>query len=132
MFVSIALKLEKQEPAQFVCCEYCGEMFDTRKALSCHARAHLRQLGVRWSEKMPPIEALYTLMQREGTQRASDVKPESVTVAAVQWKTTASSPHTITPSSVDVTKDKSASDNTVTGILKHESNMFDIFRVLNI
>ncbi|KAI7807870.1 protein Wiz [Triplophysa rosa] len=110
------LKLEKQDPAQFVCCEYCGEMFDTRKALSCHARAHLRQLGVKWSEKMSPIDTLYTLMQREGTERASDVKPESVTVAAVQWKTTASSPHTITPSPVDVTKDKAASDNTTNGL----------------
>lgn len=103
------LKLEKQDPAQFVCCEYCGEMFDTRKALSCHARAHLRQLGVKWSEKVSPTDTLYALMQREGTERASDVKPELVTGAAVQWKTTASSP-------VDVTKDKSASDNTAIGL----------------
>lgn len=110
--VSTALKLEKQDLPQFVCCEYCSEMFDTRKALSCHARAHLRQLGVKWSEKMPPIDALYALMHREGTERASGVKTEAVAGAAVQWKTTALSP-------VDVTKDKSASDNTASGMLMH-------------
>ncbi|XP_042581413.1 protein Wiz-like isoform X1 [Cyprinus carpio] len=90
----IAPKPEKQEPKPFVCCDYCGEMFDTRKALSCHARGHLRQLGARWSLKVPPIEALYELMRREGTERASQIKSEPG--AAAQWKKTASSPQTLT------------------------------------
>ncbi|XP_048056376.1 protein Wiz [Megalobrama amblycephala] len=106
-------KHENQEPKQFVCCDYCGEMFDTRKALSCHARGHLRQLGARWSLKVPPIEALYELMKREGAGRASKIKPEPASGAAVQWKKTASPPRTFTLSPVE--KEKPDSDNTTTG-----------------
>ncbi|XP_016304630.1 protein Wiz-like isoform X1 [Sinocyclocheilus anshuiensis] len=106
----IAPKPEKQEPKAFVCCDYCGEMFDTRKALSCHARGHLRQLGVRWSLKVPPIEALYELMKREGTERASQIKSEPASGVAVQWKKTASSPQTLSGE-----KDKLASDSMTTG-----------------
>ncbi|XP_073726866.1 protein Wiz isoform X2 [Misgurnus anguillicaudatus] len=108
-------KLEKQDLAQFVFCDYCGAMFETRKALSCHARAHLRQMGVKYSEKVSAIDALRELMQREGNDRASDVKPESYTGSAVQWKKTASSPRTVTPSPVDFTKDKAAPDVTTPG-----------------
>lgn len=57
-------------------CSYCNEMFDSRKALSCHARAHLRQLGARWPAQASPIDALHQLMQREGMTRAADVKLE--------------------------------------------------------
>ncbi|XP_051986318.1 protein Wiz [Xyrauchen texanus] len=104
-----APKPEQQDSTQFVCCDYCGEMFDTRKAFSCHARGHLRQLGVKWSLKVPPIKALYELMKREGTEKASAVKPEHGVGAAVQWKRPASSPCAVTPS-----PEKTASDNTTT------------------
>ncbi|XP_026070099.1 protein Wiz-like isoform X2 [Carassius auratus] len=104
----IAPKPEKQEPKPFVCCDYCGEMFDTRKALSCHARGHLRQLGARWSLKVPPIEALYELMRREGTERASQIKSEP----AWQWKKP-SSPQTSSLSPGE--KERPASDSMTTG-----------------
>ncbi|XP_047433562.1 protein Wiz-like isoform X2 [Mugil cephalus] len=48
-----------------VICEFCGQLFDTRKALSCHARAHLRQLGLTWSIKTSPIDLLKEVMQSE-------------------------------------------------------------------
>lgn len=97
----IAAKTENQEPKQFVCCDYCGEMFDTRKALSCHARSHLRQLGAKWSLKFPPIEALHELMRREGTVRASQIKPESALGAPVQIKKKAITPPKLTLSPVE-------------------------------
>lgn len=113
--LSSAPKPEKQEPKQFVCCDYCGEMFDTRKALSCHARGHLRQMGARWSLKVPPIEALYELMKRKDSERASLIKPEPDSGAAVQLKKTESSPRTFTLSPVE--KENPASDDTTTGTL---------------
>lgn len=45
-----------------VLCDFCGQLFDTRKALSCHARAHLRQLGLTWSIKTSPITLLKEVM----------------------------------------------------------------------
>uniref|UniRef100_UPI0037E9364D protein Wiz n=1 Tax=Semicossyphus pulcher TaxID=241346 RepID=UPI0037E9364D len=45
-----------------VICDYCGQLFETRKALSCHARAHLRQLGLTWSIKTSPIDLLKEFM----------------------------------------------------------------------
>ncbi|XP_026158337.1 protein Wiz-like [Mastacembelus armatus] len=45
-----------------VLCDYCGQLFDTRKALSCHARAHLRQLGLTWSIRTSPIDLLKEVM----------------------------------------------------------------------
>uniref|UniRef100_A0A3Q3F6H3 WIZ zinc finger a n=1 Tax=Labrus bergylta TaxID=56723 RepID=A0A3Q3F6H3_9LABR len=45
-----------------VLCDYCGQLFETRKALSCHARAHLRQLGLSWSIKTSPIDLLKEFM----------------------------------------------------------------------
>ncbi|XP_077425978.1 protein Wiz-like isoform X2 [Vanacampus margaritifer] len=47
-----------------VLCDYCGQLFETRKALSCHARAHLRQLGLTWSIKTSPIDLLNNVMMR--------------------------------------------------------------------
>lgn len=116
--LSSAPKHEKQEPKQFVCCDYCGEMFDTRKALSCHARGHLRQMGARWSLKVPPIEALYELMKRKDSERASQIKPEPDSGVAVQFKKTESSPCTFTLSPVE--REKPASDDTTTGTLSQE------------
>ncbi|XP_031140273.2 protein Wiz-like isoform X1 [Sander lucioperca] len=45
-----------------VLCDFCGQLFETRKALSCHARAHLRQLGLSWSIKTSPIDLLKEVM----------------------------------------------------------------------
>ncbi|XP_057698554.1 protein Wiz-like [Corythoichthys intestinalis] len=45
-----------------VLCDYCGQLFETRKALSCHARAHLRQLGLSWSIRTSPIDILKEVM----------------------------------------------------------------------
>lgn len=47
-----------------VLCDFCGQLFDTRKALSCHARAHLRQLGLTWSIKSSPINLLKEVMMQ--------------------------------------------------------------------
>ncbi|XP_030599789.1 protein Wiz-like [Archocentrus centrarchus] len=56
-----------------VLCEFCGQLFDTRKALSCHARAHLRQLGLTWSIKTSPIDLLKEVMMHgeEGRKELS-------------------------------------------------------------
>ncbi|GLD61004.1 protein Wiz-like isoform X1 [Lates japonicus] len=45
-----------------VLCDFCGQLFETRKALSCHVRAHLRQLGLTWSIKTSPIDLLKEVM----------------------------------------------------------------------
>ena len=50
------------QPIPLILCEYCGQLFDSRKGLSCHVRAHLRQLGVPWSSKSSPIDLLRQLM----------------------------------------------------------------------
>lgn len=51
-------------------CEACGCWYETRKGLSSHARAHLRQIGVSDSDvKGSPIDLLYRIMQEE------DLKP---------------------------------------------------------
>ncbi|XP_034044499.1 protein Wiz isoform X2 [Thalassophryne amazonica] len=47
-----------------VLCDFCGMLFDTRKALSCHVRAHLRQLGITWSVRTSPIDLLNEVMKR--------------------------------------------------------------------
>ncbi|XP_060774499.1 protein Wiz isoform X2 [Neoarius graeffei] len=59
-------------------CDYCGDLFDSRKALSCHARAHLRQLGVKWAPFASPIDTLYELMVREGRWQGSEATPSPV------------------------------------------------------
>ncbi|XP_036427404.1 protein Wiz isoform X2 [Colossoma macropomum] len=97
-------------------CDYCSEMFDSRKALSCHARAHLRQLGVRWSPNASPIDTLYELMLREGTLQGSEVKPEPAAGASGLWRKATSSPRTFTTSPVDFFAEKTDSlDNMAAG-----------------
>lgn len=54
-----------------VLCDYCGQLFDTRKALSCHARAHLRALGLAWSIKTSPIDLLKEVMMRGEDKKKS-------------------------------------------------------------
>ncbi|TTJ23334.1 Protein Wiz [Bagarius yarrelli] len=62
--------------AKPVKCDYCDDLFDSRKALSCHARAHLRQLGVKWAPFASPIDTLRQLMIREGRgQESLDTPP---------------------------------------------------------
>ncbi|XP_059186329.1 protein Wiz-like isoform X2 [Centropristis striata] len=60
---SKSLNADDQSPPT-VLCDYCGQLFDTRKALSCHARAHLRQLGLAWSIRTSPIDLLKEVMMR--------------------------------------------------------------------
>ncbi|XP_060725117.1 protein Wiz [Tachysurus vachellii] len=64
--------------AEPVKCEYCGDLFDSRKALSCHARAHLRQLGVKWAPCASPIDTLHELMIREGEGQGFENTPSPV------------------------------------------------------
>ncbi|XP_056136317.1 protein Wiz [Lampris incognitus] len=45
-------------------CDFCGQLFDTRKALSCHARAHLRYLGISWLANTSPVDVLREAMQQ--------------------------------------------------------------------
>ncbi|XP_061844156.1 protein Wiz [Nerophis lumbriciformis] len=61
--LSAASATDEQSPPT-VLCDYCGQLFETRKALSCHARAHLRQLGLTWSIKTSPIDILYDVMMQ--------------------------------------------------------------------
>ncbi|XP_031720258.1 protein Wiz-like isoform X2 [Anarrhichthys ocellatus] len=57
------LNADVQSPPT-VLCDFCGQLFETRKALSCHARAHLRQLGLTWSTRTSPIDLLREVMMR--------------------------------------------------------------------
>uniref|UniRef100_A0A3B4A9U4 C2H2-type domain-containing protein n=1 Tax=Periophthalmus magnuspinnatus TaxID=409849 RepID=A0A3B4A9U4_9GOBI len=55
-------------------CDYCSQLFDTRKALSCHVRCHLRELGVALPLNTSPIELLKEIMTQqddEGKRTAS-------------------------------------------------------------
>ncbi|XP_076001863.1 protein Wiz [Genypterus blacodes] len=60
-----------------VLCDFCGQLFDTRKALSCHVRAHLRQLGLTWSINTSPIDLLNQYLKY-----GEKVKTDSVFCAA--------------------------------------------------
>ncbi|CAK6962923.1 protein Wiz [Scomber scombrus] len=61
--LSAVSPIDSQSPPT-VLCDFCGQLFDTRKALSCHARAHLRQLGLTWSIKTSPIDVLKEVMMQ--------------------------------------------------------------------
>lgn len=65
-------------------CQLCGCWYETRKGLSSHARAHLRQIGIPESEiNGSPIDILYRIMEEE------DLKPIS---SEQQKESTLSSP----------------------------------------
>lgn len=65
-------------------CQLCGCWYETRKGLSSHARAHLRQIGIPEREiQGSPIDLLYRIMEED------DLKPISSDQAKV---TTLSSP----------------------------------------
>ncbi|KAM4751433.1 protein Wiz-like isoform 2-T3 [Anableps anableps] len=62
-----------------VLCDFCGQLFDTRKALSCHVRAHLRQLGLTWSIRTSPIDLLKEVMlHREERKESAQSGPSAV------------------------------------------------------
>ncbi|RVE75570.1 hypothetical protein OJAV_G00000220 [Oryzias javanicus] len=71
-----------------VLCDFCGQLFETRKALSCHVRAHLRQLGLSWSIRSSPIDLLKEVMlhgedrkgKRPSTPQASKKPRRSLSV----------------------------------------------------
>ncbi|KAM6972448.1 protein Wiz-like [Aplochiton taeniatus] len=65
------------ESIPLIPCDFCGQFFDSRKALSCHARAHLRQLGITWSLNESPIETLQDVMLQGG-----EIKKEPSSVGA--------------------------------------------------
>ncbi|XP_044046500.1 protein Wiz-like isoform X2 [Siniperca chuatsi] len=60
-----------------VLCDFCGQLFETRKALSCHARAHLRQLGLTWSIKTSPIDLLKEVMMHGEEDRKESARSGS-------------------------------------------------------
>uniref|UniRef100_A0A4W5NTT2 WIZ zinc finger a n=1 Tax=Hucho hucho TaxID=62062 RepID=A0A4W5NTT2_9TELE len=66
-------KLAKNDQELMITCEFCGQFFDSRKALSCHARSHLRQLGVMWSVNESPIDLLRDILLKEGCATATQV-----------------------------------------------------------
>uniref|UniRef100_A0A4W5MLP3 WIZ zinc finger a n=1 Tax=Hucho hucho TaxID=62062 RepID=A0A4W5MLP3_9TELE len=74
-------KWAKNDQELMITCEFCGQFFDSRKALSCHARSHLRQLGVMWSVNESPIDLLRDILLKEGSATATQV---SACMCAVQ------------------------------------------------
>lgn len=71
-----AASASDQEPMALLSCEFCGQIFDSRKALSCHARSHLRQLGIIWSVNESPIDTLQEIMLKGGQPVPTDLKRE--------------------------------------------------------
>ncbi|XP_054897097.1 protein Wiz-like isoform X1 [Poeciliopsis prolifica] len=67
-----------------VLCDFCGQLFDTRKALSCHVRAHLRQLGLTWSIRTSPIDLLKEVMLRR-EERKEPVQSGSSAAGKAAW-----------------------------------------------
>lgn len=62
-------------------CELCGAWYETRKGLSSHARAHLRQFGVALDSKCGPIETLHKIIQTEEFKgKASGGQTEGLSV----------------------------------------------------
>lgn len=76
-------------------CQLCGCWYETRKGLSSHARAHLRQIGIPESDiKGSPIELLYRIMEEEDLKPISREQPKE---PALRSRPGSSSEH---PSSV--------------------------------
>uniref|UniRef100_A0A4W6F824 WIZ zinc finger a n=1 Tax=Lates calcarifer TaxID=8187 RepID=A0A4W6F824_LATCA len=69
-----------------VLCDFCGQLFETRKALSCHVRAHLRQLGLTWSIKTSPIDLLKEGLQHRAKPCGPLKAPEGPWMAPSQGK----------------------------------------------
>lgn len=61
-------------------CQLCGCWYETRKGLSSHARAHLRQIGVPDNNiKCSPIDFLYQLMEEEDLKPLASLTEEPLT-----------------------------------------------------
>lgn len=71
------VSLADSRPPPTVLCDFCGQLFETRKALSCHVRAHLRHLGLTWSIKTSPIALLKEVMIQgvEGRRESAPCGP---------------------------------------------------------
>ncbi|KAM4585091.1 protein Wiz-like isoform 2-T2 [Odontesthes bonariensis] len=67
-----------------VLCDFCGQLFETRKALSCHVRAHLRQLGLTWSIRTSPIDLLKEVMLH-GEERKESGRGGSSASGKATW-----------------------------------------------
>ncbi|KAM9313871.1 protein Wiz isoform 1-T2 [Pholidichthys leucotaenia] len=68
-----------------VLCDFCGQLFDTRKALSCHVRAHLRQLGLSWSVRSSPIDTLKEVMMHGEDGRRESAPKGSLALGKATW-----------------------------------------------
>ncbi|KAM9312538.1 protein Wiz [Gastrophryne carolinensis] len=63
--VKVKASPDKAVTSQEANCELCGLVFENRKALASHARAHLRQFGVtEWCVNGSPIETLREWMKQ--------------------------------------------------------------------
>ncbi|KAG7486099.1 Wiz-like isoform X1 [Solea senegalensis] len=106
-----------------VLCDYCGQLFDTRKALSCHARAHLRQLGLTWSIKTSPIDLLNEVMLQDEESRKGSLASGKATRTPQGSKRPLDSPQAREPASNNCNtpldysmKEKSASGKSGTSL----------------
>lgn len=76
-------------------CQLCGCWYETRKGLSSHARAHLRQIGIPEREiQGSPIDLLYRIMEED------DLKPISSDQAKVATLSSPSGSSSKRPSSL--------------------------------
>lgn len=76
-------------------CQLCGCWYETRKGLSSHARAHLRQIGIPEREiQGSPIDLLYRIMEED------DLKPISSDQAKVAALSSPSGSSSKRPSSL--------------------------------
>lgn len=58
-------------------CQLCGCWYETRKGLSSHARAHLRQIGIPDGDiQGGPIEFLYQIMKEQDFEPISSLRQE--------------------------------------------------------
>lgn len=69
--------IEDTEKLPTVPCEYCGQLFETRKALSCHVRCHLRALGIVLPVNTSPIELLREVITQTGVVGSSAVSEKT-------------------------------------------------------
>lgn len=85
-------------------CQLCGSWYESRKGLSNHARAHLRQIGIPDGEaKGSPIDLLYRIMEEEDlkpitAEEQSQLALKRPVSSSFKRPSSLSSPPTSTPS----------------------------------